>query len=285
MTEKTDRAGATRRLYAMELKNKLYECIMTPGAFDEKKADGYYRELMQADSSGNILDKSLSELYFKRKSGKNIGGEIKECRLSELPKSRKNVQWHIIMICAAVIMLSAVFILTFFRAQVLKFTPGVPLPLHSKVMDSEQDWSQYRASMRIACDSLNMKIKFPEWIPPQMECEGVWEYASRNMCRVDVHFVTDKEKYDTAKFGHEVYISVQKIFNNSYNEINSGDSFWPARSQYKIEKINDVDYYICADEDGRSYRAVAVEGQYAYMMLAACDYQTTIKILESIKPF
>lgn len=286
MTEKTASDNLMNMLYALELKNKLYECLTSPEDFDAKQAEAYYRELIESNKGSEVLDSSILQLYEQRKNGESVGSQ-KTQKNGENKKSRKILCFIAVSLLLIAVIAAGFFMRQSIRAAMFKADPEVQRPLHvSDQLKTDCDWSRYRDSLIIACDEMNMKIKFPEWLPPEMECYRVWSTAADDIYEIRADFVhhTDSE-YDPTRKPREITITVQKYFDDSVDEIVGGGGIWSDTvTYYKTEKIDGLEYYIGAAKHGEGYIAVAIADDYVYTLDCMCDYQTLIKIIKSLAP-
>lgn len=290
MPEKTMPLEDSQTLRALELKNKLLECLISPACFNKDLASRYYLELCQADSEGEILNSSLIKLYEEKMGEENRKSEaISGWTIPQIKKKKRKLWRKIGASC--VVFLLLIFVLSFPKIEValLRMDASVPLPLRFVDMadKKEQDWSKYRKTLKIACDDLNMKIKFPTWLPPGMECASVTESTMdhANSMRVDFIDKTKREEYPDGRAVQPfIWISIQKMFVES-PEGGQGMrmGLWDPGTHYTVEHINGRDYYIGADLKGTGYVVIMIEGQYVYTIGNTCDYQTTLRVIQSIR--
>lgn len=280
MARDTAFADSMQMLYTLELKNKLYECLTSPlKGVNADGADKYYKELLEADPDGKILDAPLKTLYRERKRGKH---GIRPVAEADKPLRAVNSEKcsRIILICASVVAIAAIVVLLSFKTNFFGIRAEVTPPMRTVDEDSvdDRDWSRYLDSVKMACDDLDMQIKFPKWIPPEMICCGVSEFAGDNIYLIQTDFMNLEEHYKDEKPLRNVMVLVYRNFDRY-----SGANRMPAGTHYKIEKINGIEYYVMAESDCRGYVVIAVDGEFTYRLDIMCDYQTLLKILNSIE--
>ncbi len=277
-------------LRAAELKNRVFESLLSPDRTNRDEVQRYIEELQKIDPKGKYLDKQMMDFcrrYMDVQAPQTKAQDHWISRQARGVYRRSRLRkWVCVIIVIGVLYMS---LFPKLEIALYRLDPNVDQPvLFSELYGDDQNvvWRQPVKAVKIACDNTGLQMIFPSWMPENLVCTRVCESFSSSYNSVDINFV-DLEQVDAgSKPAPFIWI---EIFKPKYNAIDANGGItriiWDIGTHYTIRQINGRDYYIGADINGQGYIAVFTDKQYVYTVTSNYDFDTNIRILESMRTF
>ena len=275
-------------LRAAELKSLIFESLLNPEKPDRETARRSVEELREIDPHGEFLDRQMLKFYQKY-----MRQESEASKRGEWASEQARAVYHrkklgklifTIMVVLLVVTLSIpkLIILSY------RLDPNVQQPImksETADLDQSKAWRESEKAIKIACDNTGIHMMFPSWMPDGLECTAIGQSFSAHSNSININF---------AKLGYKkgenpssfVWLEISRL---KYSAL-KGDSrvilgVWEKGTHYTVRHVNQRDYYIGADMDGRGYLTVFVDKQYIYEVITSYSFDTNIQILESLEKF
>ncbi len=277
-------------LQAAELKNKIFESLLSSDKTEKELARRYIEKLQKIDPQGEYLDKQMMDFCSRYMDAQESQTKAQAHWISRQARGvyrrSKLRKWVCVIIAVGILYMS---LFPKLEVTLYRLDPNVDQPvLFSELYGDAQSvvWRQPVKAVKIACDNTGLQMIFPSWLPENLACTRVCESFSSSYNSVDINFL-DLEWVDAgSKPAPFIWIEICKP---KYHAIDANGGItriiWDIGTHYTIRQINGRDYYIGADINGQGYITAFTDKQYVYMVTSNYDFDTNIRILESMRTF